>query len=123
MSTVAYVSIGRGYGTSGQANTELGASRSDWYAANKGILSTKFRNADGTFAYDQMEELNEQSMNGSLYALSISKNYHNWYGLVSTYTTKFGEYVDFMVALTSVTIKVLTQTKSAICLVVSSLWM
>lgn len=95
LSTVAYVSIGRGYGTSGQANTELGASRSDWYAANKGILSTKFRNADGTFAYDQMEELNEQSLNGSLYALSISKNYHNWYGLVSTYTTKFGEYVDF----------------------------
>lgn len=95
LSTVAYVSIGRGYGNSGQANTELGAVRADWYAASKGTLSSKFRNADGTFAYDQMEELNEQSANGSLYAMSISKNYHNWYGLVSTYTTKFGEYVDF----------------------------
>ena len=95
MSTVAYVSIGRGYGSSGQANTEIGAARADWYAASKGTLSSKFRNADGTFAYDQMEELNEQSANGSLYAMSISKNYHNWYGLVSTYTTKFGEYVDF----------------------------
>ncbi len=95
LSTVAYVSIGRGYGNSGQANTELGAARADWYAASKGTLSSKFRNADGTFAYDQMEELNEQSANGSLYAMSISKNYHNWYGLVSTYTTKFGEYVDF----------------------------
>ena len=95
LSTVAYVSIGRGYGNSGQANTELGAARADWFAASKGTLSSKFRNADGTFAYDQMEELNEQSANGSLYAMSISKNYHNWYGLVSTYTTKFGEYVDF----------------------------
>ena len=95
LSTVAYVSIGRGYGSSGQANTEIGAARADWYAASKGTLSSKFRNADGTFAYDQMEELNEQSANGSLYAMSISKNYHNWYGLVSTYTTKFGEYVDF----------------------------
>lgn len=95
LSTVAYVSIGRGYGSNGQANTEIGAARADWYAASKGTLSSKFRNADGTFAYDQMEELNEQSANGSLYAMSISKNYHNWYGLVSTYTTKFGEYVDF----------------------------
>lgn len=73
LSTVAYVSIGRGYGNSGQANTELGAARADWYAASKGTLSSKFRNADGTFAYDQMEELNEQSANGSLYAMSISK--------------------------------------------------
>ena len=28
-------------------------------------------------------------------AMSKSKNYHNWYGLLSTYTTKFGENFDF----------------------------
>ena len=96
LSTVAYLSIGRGGGNSGQANTAIdGVTRSDWYGANRGVLSTKFRHADGSFAYDEMEELNEQSANGSLYAMSMSKNEHMWYGLLSTYTTKFGEYVDF----------------------------
>lgn len=96
LSTVLYTSIGRGYGYSGQANTAIdGVSRSDWYGASDGVLNSKFRHEDGTFAYDEMQELNEQSVNGSLYAMSKSKNYHNWYGLISTYTSKFGDYVDF----------------------------
>ena len=96
LSTVLYLSIGRGGGSSGQANNAIdGVSRGDWYGSNRGVLSTKFRHADGSFAYDEMEELNEQSANGSLYAMSMSKNEHMWYGLISTYTTKFGKYVDF----------------------------
>ena len=33
--------------------------------------------------------------NGSMMAMSKSINEHNWYGLLSTYTTKFGDYIDF----------------------------
>ena len=95
LSTVAYVSIGRGNGYNGQGNSEFGYSYTDWRGASYGKLTTKFRNADGTFAYDKIQEINEQSENGSMLAMSKSKNYHNWYGLLSTYTTKFGDYIDF----------------------------
>lgn len=98
LSTVAYVSIGRGYGYSGQGygKDENGTTyRNMWYGSYKGTLNTYFRNADGTFAYDQIYDLNEASANGSMMAMSKSINSHNWYGLLSTYTTKFGKYVDF----------------------------
>ena len=95
MSTVAYVSIGRGNGYNGQGNSEFGYSYTDWRGASYGKLTTKFRNADGTFAYDKIQEINEQSENGSMLAMSKSKNYHNWYGLLSTFTTKLGENIDF----------------------------
>lgn len=45
-----------------------------------------FRNADGTFAYVTIYELNASSENGSLMTMSNSVNRHNWYGLMSTYT-------------------------------------
>ena len=93
LSTAAYVSVGRGYGLSGQGLTSNDAS--NWYGASNGVLNTKFRNADGTFAYDQIQEMNEQSDKGSVMVLSKSKNFHNWYGLLSTYTTKFNQYIDF----------------------------
>ena len=95
LSTVAYVSIGRGNGYNGQGNSEFGYSYTDWRGASYGKLTTKFRNADGTFAYDKIQEINEQSENGSMLAMSKSKNYHNWYGLLSTFTTKLGENIDF----------------------------
>lgn len=96
LSTAAYVSIGRGYGYSGQANDDFSSYQySDWDGARYGVLSTKFRNADGTFDYAAIEKMNEESEYGSLMAMSKSKNYHNWYGLLSTYTTKFGQYIDF----------------------------
>ena len=96
LSTVAYVSIGRGNGYNGQGNSEFGYSYTDWRGASYGKLTTKFRNADGTFAYDKIQEINEQSENGSMLAMSKSKNYHNWYGLLSTFTTKLGEILIFM---------------------------
>lgn len=64
-------------------------------ALYKGNLNTYFRNSDGTFAYDQIYDMNEASDNGSMMAMSKSINEHNWYGLLSTYTTKFGDYIDF----------------------------
>ena len=95
LSTLAYVSIGRGYGYSGQGNEYYGYSYQDWRGANYGTLQTKFRNPDGTFDYGAIQDINAESEYGSMLAMSLSKNYHNWYGLLSTYTTKFGKYIDF----------------------------
>jgi len=92
LSTVAYVSIGRGYGYSGQGATSTYSGY--WYGASNGVLSTTFRNADGTFAYDQIYDLNATSENGSLMAMSKSVNYHNWYGLVSTFNTNIASKFD-----------------------------
>ncbi|EJX03445.1 TonB-dependent outer membrane receptor protein [gut metagenome] len=100
LSTVAYVSIGRGngYGAQGNDLTSLGldeADRHDLEGAYKGELNMKYRNADGTFNYAAIQELNEKSEVGSRLIMSKSKNDHNWYGLISTYTTKIGEHIDF----------------------------
>ena len=95
LSTVAYVSIGRGYGYSGQGNEYYGYSYQDWRGSNYGVLQTKFRKPDGTFDYGAIQDINAESEYGSMLAMSLSKNYHNWYGLLSTYTTKFGKYIDF----------------------------
>lgn len=95
LSTVLYMSIGRGYGYSGQGNDEYGYSYKDWYGVNYGVLQTKFRKADGTFDYGAIEDINEASEHGSMLVMSKSKNYHTWYGLVSTYTTKPAKNLDF----------------------------
>lgn len=98
LSTALYVSIGRGFGYGGQGYKKDANGtnyRNMWYGSYKGKLNTYFRNSDGTFAYDQIYELNEASDNGSMMAMSKSINEHNWYGLLSTYTTKFGDYIDF----------------------------
>lgn len=94
LSTVAYVSIGRGYGNSTQGNSDLGGSYSDLRGASYGSLLTTYRCADGTFDYAAIEEENAASDGGSLRVMTKSKNFHNWYGLVSTYTTKIGSHFD-----------------------------
>lgn len=93
LSTALYASIGNGYGYSGQGLEST--DRSQWYGASYGTLNTTFRHEDGTFAYDEIYKLNQESENGSRMAMSKSYNKHTWVGLLSTYTTKFGEYVDF----------------------------
>lgn len=126
LSTVAYVSIGRGYGYSGQGygKDENGTTyRNMWYGSYKGTLNTYFRNADGTFAYDQIYDLNGGSENGSLMAMSKSINEHNWYGLLSTYTTKFGKYIDFYGGIDYRYYKGTHTMNWSICTVVSSSWM
>lgn len=97
LSTAFYVSIGKGggYGGQGYGSDENGVSyRNKWYGTSNGVLNNYFRNADGTFAYDQIYELNQASENGSKMVMSNSINNHQWYGLLSTYTTKIGEYFD-----------------------------
>lgn len=92
LSTALYASIGRGDGYSA---TGTQAYRSRWYGASNGSVNTYFRNPDGTFNYDAIDEMNAASTTGSLMAMSKMMNNHEWYGLLSTYTTKFGEFFDF----------------------------
>ena len=92
MSTALYASIGRGNGYSG---TGTSAYRSKWYGASNGYTNDEFRLADGTFNYDAVDALNQASTTGSQMVMGKAMNNHEWYGLLSTYTTKFGEYLDF----------------------------
>ena len=92
LSSTVYVSLASGGGLSGQGRgTYKGQSLSNtsWYGATNGIPNTLFRNADGTFAYDEVQEMNMASTTGSNMVMGESNNSHNWYGLVSTYNNKF----------------------------------
>lgn len=94
LSTSVYLSIGRGAGYSGQASQYGGYSYSDWRGASYGVLNTKFRKNDGTFDYGAIQELNETSETGSVMVMTQFKNYHNWVGLLSTYTTQLLDCID-----------------------------
>lgn len=90
LSTTFYFSLANGSGYSGQGR-KIGSVnyRNYWYGASNGIVNTTFRNADGTFAYGQIQEMNEASTTGSNMIMSKSNNSHQWYGLVSTYKNEF----------------------------------
>lgn len=92
LSTALYVSIGRGDGYRGTGDSEYS---NKWYGATGGMVNNDFRRTDGTFDYDAVEALNGRSANGSKMVMSKMMNNHMWYGLLSTYTTKFGENFDF----------------------------
>ena len=88
LSTSAYVSLASGGGYSGQGRGTYNGntiSYSSWYGSSNGTRNTLFRHSDGTFAYDEIEEMNRQSTTGSNMIMSQSNNSHEWYGLVSTY--------------------------------------
>ena len=91
LSTSLYTSIGRGYGYSGQNASDYSG---HWYGSSNGVLNETYRNADGTFAYDQIYEVNAESTEGSVLAMSKSKNYHDWYGILSTYTTTVADLIE-----------------------------
>lgn len=89
LATVFYVSIGRGGGYSGVGTTS--ALSNKWYGSSSGKLNMELRDVDGTFAYRKIYEMNAASSNGSQMAMSESVNEHNWYGVMSTYTTSVGK--------------------------------
>ena len=86
LSTALYMSIGRGYGYSGQGRTS--AYRSKWNGSSNGILLNDYRKADGTFDYGKIQDENAASATGSNMIMSVSNNDHIWYGLLSTYTNE-----------------------------------
>ena len=92
LSTTIYASIASGGGYSGQGRGTYNGtslSNSSWYGASSGQLNTLFRNDDGTFGYNLIQDMNEKSTTGSNMIMSQTNNSHEWYGLVSTYTNKF----------------------------------
>ncbi|HAG17135.1 MAG TPA: TonB-dependent receptor [Bacteroidales bacterium] len=89
LSTAIYMSIGDGYGYSGQ-----GVNRSLWYGASNGIPSITLRAPDGTFDYGAIYAINQASLQGSELVMSKSVNQHIWYGGISTFSTKLGENID-----------------------------
>ncbi|MFI3286203.1 MAG: TonB-dependent receptor plug domain-containing protein [Rikenellaceae bacterium] len=95
LSTALYVSIGQGGGVSGQGYSST--YRSYWNGSQDygKTVATTFRNADGTFAYDQVEELNRTTEGSALMVLSESMNNHIWYGALSTYTNDINDNLEF----------------------------
>lgn len=77
LSTVAYLSFGRGYGTSG-----IGTFAS-------------YREIDGYQDYDAIWAANVASKTGAKSIRVNSVNNHNWYGLLSTFTTRLTDALTF----------------------------
>ena len=93
LSNVIYMSLGRGGGYGVRTNNAK--HKYDWFGTSNGApTKTEFRSADGTFNYDAVYNVNSASVTGSEMIMAMSKNEHNWYGLISTYTTKVGQYFD-----------------------------
>ena len=92
LSTAIYASIAQGHGSYTSGDSEH---RNLWYGASNGYVNNTFRRPDGTFDYDAIDALNAASTTGSKMIIGKQMNNHEWYGLLSTYTTKFGEYFDF----------------------------
>ena len=92
LSTTLYASIAKGGGYSGQGRgTYKGQklSNTSWYGASSGNINTLFRNPDGTFGYNLIQEMNRASETGSNMVMCQGNNSHEWYGLISTYTNRF----------------------------------
>ncbi len=102
LSTTLYTSIGRGFGyRTFESAFEKTYKRASLYGSNSGEINMLFRKDDGTFAYDEVYELNlkakekEETNHGSALIMAENRNFHNWFGLVSTYTTRFADMFDF----------------------------
>ncbi|MDE6279610.1 MAG: hypothetical protein K2M05_06515, partial [Paramuribaculum sp.] len=72
LSSAVYFSIASGYGLGGYGRNGYGSS--DWYGSNNGVLNMKFRNADGTFNYAGIQEMNAASTTGSNMILARKNN-------------------------------------------------
>lgn len=95
LSTAAYLSIGDGAGRSWRGNSAV---YNNLYGTNNqtGMLNTMYRSkTTGYMDYSGLETLNASSKNGSEAVLTESRNNHIWTGLLSTYTTKLTDEIDF----------------------------
>lgn len=90
LSSAIYLSLGSGYGYSGQGRGKLDGvsySSSSWYGTDNttGLPTTQFRRVDGTFDYGAVQDLNASSTEGSYMIMAKNRNDHTWLGLISTY--------------------------------------
>ena len=98
LSTTVYASWGRGYSYSGKANSDT-YSEYDWYAADYGKLNRTFRCPDGTFDYAAIKNINISSENGAQMIMSTNGADQDWYGAVSTFSTKFLDCLDWHIGV------------------------
>ncbi|MBQ0118518.1 MAG: carboxypeptidase-like regulatory domain-containing protein [Bacteroidales bacterium] len=96
LSSSAYVSIGRGYGLTAENGLNSTLTYSDLTsAATYGKLKKKFWvDATGEFDYDAVVAANQASEYGSEIVLCENRNYHNWYGVTSTYSNRLKDMID-----------------------------
>lgn len=87
LSTVAYMSIGRGGGWSG-----LGSNSNAAYGSTNGLINTTYRKIDGTFDFAKVMTDNAASQSGSTLAIRNLSNDHMWYGLLSTLNTTINHF-------------------------------
>ena len=97
LSTALYMSVGRGSGLSGQGRTT--DDRNAWHGVSYGELQWAFRKADGTFDYAAIQEMNEQSTDGSRMIMAKQNNNHMWYGLLSTYSNQLSKSLELTAGL------------------------
>ena len=90
LSTALYLSLCDAAGIGWQ-----GAGRSRMYGTTNGSLNTNYRTVDGYYDYGTVQMENASNANGSDVVLAESRNNHVWTGLLSTYTTKLTDDIDF----------------------------
>ncbi len=84
LSTSIYYSFGNGGGY-----TQLGNEKSKLYG------TSGYRTIEGYKDYAAIEEENAANLEGSQAIVGSSNNNHQWYGAISTFTTKFSPNLDF----------------------------
>ena len=100
LTTTVYAAFGSGGGYNGKAN-ETTYSEYDWYGSDYGKLNMTFRAADGTFDYAKIEAINRASDNGSEMIMSRIRGRQDWYGLLSTFTSKAFGCIDWFAGIDS----------------------
>lgn len=92
LSNVAYVSIGDGAGRAWRGSNYNGLYGTD---SSNGHLNLGYRSTTGYRDYTDLFNSNKARDNGSEAILTESRNNHFWAGLLSTYTTKLSDNIDF----------------------------
>lgn len=93
LSNVVYMSIGDGAGNAWRGSNYNGLYGTD---SSNGNLNQGYRNPlTGYMDYTKLQEANATDPNGSQVVLTESRNNHIWTGLLSTYTTKLTDEIDF----------------------------
>lgn len=98
LSSKVYASFGRGYSLSGKANSTT-YSEYDWFGSDYGALNMKFRKEDGTVDYGMIEDINMNSTNGSEMIMTKVLGWQDTYGLISTFSTRSFDKIDWHIGL------------------------
>lgn len=98
LSTSIYTLWGDGISLSGTANGDL-YDEYDWYGSDYGTINTTFRNADGTFAYSTIENINATSANGSQLIMTELVTSSRRHGVMSVYNRELSDYMNLLVGV------------------------